>query len=292
MIRIVFLFSLLMGPMMQTSWADEEADLAKLQQEISKLQQWLKETESEHDKLSEALQKSDEKIGAIAKKIDETRTKLNQERTRLKKLQAEQSQPGAEIVTPDRQMYALDAVLMTIEPARLDLSDDVLALLTPGISNYTLADSDREQFERVAGPAFDVSSAADTAAALTFDVLLAPERVARLIEFHRRDPANPGADAVLKQFAEGPELKRVGLRPEGRAPMREGVELFAAESGGNRIGRITSGGFGPTVGGPVAMGYVPADMTAPGTTVYGELRGKRLPVTVAELPFVPANFKR
>ena len=92
MIRIVFLFSLLMGPMMQTSWADEEADLAKLQQEISKLQQWLKETESEHDKLSEALQKSDEKIGAIAKKIDETRTKLNQERTRLKKLQAEQSQ--------------------------------------------------------------------------------------------------------------------------------------------------------------------------------------------------------
>ena len=107
-----------------------------------------------------------------------------------------------------------------------------------------------------------------------------------------REGGFPGADAVLKQFAEGPELKRVGLRPEGRAPMREGVELFAAESGGNRIGRITSGGFGPTVGGPVAMGYVPADMTAPGTTVYGELRGKRLPVTVAELPFVPANFKR
>tara|TARA_B100001059_G_scaffold113055_1_gene113310 strand:- start:1985 stop:3112 length:1128 start_codon:yes stop_codon:yes gene_type:complete len=92
MIRIVFLFSLLMGPMMQTSWADEEADLAKLQQEISKLQQWLKETESEHDKLSEALQKSDEKIGAIAKKIDATRTQLNEERARLKKLQAEQSQ--------------------------------------------------------------------------------------------------------------------------------------------------------------------------------------------------------
>ena len=92
MIRIVFLFSLLISQLMQVSWADEEADLAKLQQEINKLQQWLKDTESEHDKLNEKLRLSDEKIGAIAKKIDETRSQLNQERTRLKKLQAEQSQ--------------------------------------------------------------------------------------------------------------------------------------------------------------------------------------------------------
>jgi septal ring factor EnvC (AmiA/AmiB activator) len=92
MIRIAFLFSLLIGQFMQMSWADEQADLAQLQKEINKLQQWLKETESEHDKLSEALQKSDEKIGDIAKKIDATRTQLNEERARLKKLQAEQSQ--------------------------------------------------------------------------------------------------------------------------------------------------------------------------------------------------------
>jgi septal ring factor EnvC (AmiA/AmiB activator) len=92
MIRIVFLFSLLIGQFMQISWADEEADLAKLQQEITKLQQWLKETESEHDKLNQKLRLSDEKIGAIAKKIDETRSQLNEERTRLKKLQAEQKQ--------------------------------------------------------------------------------------------------------------------------------------------------------------------------------------------------------
>jgi len=92
MIRIVLLFSLLISQLMQVSWADEEADLAKLQQEINKLQQWLKDTESEHDKLNEQLRLSDEKIGAIAKKIDETRSQLNQERTRLKKLQAEQSQ--------------------------------------------------------------------------------------------------------------------------------------------------------------------------------------------------------
>ena len=58
------------------------------------------------------------------------------------------------------------------------------------------------------------------------------------------------------------------------------------------VGRITSGGFGPTVGGPVAMGYLPVELATPGTTVHGELRGKRLPLTVTALPFTPANFKR
>ena len=107
-----------------------------------------------------------------------------------------------------------------------------------------------------------------------------------------REGGFPGATQVLAQLANGPDRKRIGLRPEGRAPMREGVELFASAEGAAPVGRITSGGFGPTVGGPVAMGYVPADLAAPGTTLYGELRGKRLPVTVTALPFVPANFKR
>ena len=107
-----------------------------------------------------------------------------------------------------------------------------------------------------------------------------------------REGGFPGSDAVLAQIAEGPARKRVGLRPEGRAPMREGVDLFAASEGGEPIGRITSGGFGPTVGGPVAMGYVPGDMATPDTKVFGELRGKRLPLTVTKLPFVAANFKR
>jgi septal ring factor EnvC (AmiA/AmiB activator) len=92
MIRIIFLLSLFISPLTPVSFADEQADLTKLQQEINKLQSWLKETESEHDKLSEALKESDKKIGGIAKKIDETRTLLKQERSRLKKLQAEQSQ--------------------------------------------------------------------------------------------------------------------------------------------------------------------------------------------------------
>ncbi|MCK0096242.1 glycine cleavage system aminomethyltransferase GcvT [Yoonia sp. F2084L] len=102
----------------------------------------------------------------------------------------------------------------------------------------------------------------------------------------------PGADAIIGQMAEGAARKRVGLLPEGRAPMREGVVLFATAEAVDPIGSITSGGFGPTVGGPVAMGYVAAEYAALGTTLYGDLRGKRQPVTVVKMPFTPANFKR
>ncbi|ETX15207.1 aminomethyltransferase [Roseivivax halodurans JCM 10272] len=102
----------------------------------------------------------------------------------------------------------------------------------------------------------------------------------------------PGDERILRELAEAAPRMRVGLRPEGRAPMREGVELYAAEDGGQPVGRITSGGFGPTIGGPIAMGYVPAAMTAPGTTLWGDLRGKRRPVMVERLPFTSPGFKR
>lgn len=102
----------------------------------------------------------------------------------------------------------------------------------------------------------------------------------------------PGAEAIFADLESGAELARVGLRPEGRAPMREGVALYDAPEGGAAVGRITSGGFGPTVGGPIAMGYLPAALARQGGTVWGELRGKRLPLTVTDLPFVPARFKR
>lgn len=102
----------------------------------------------------------------------------------------------------------------------------------------------------------------------------------------------PGATRILDEIAEGAPRKRVGLLPAGRAPMREGVPLFAGEDTTDPIGVITSGGFGPTVGTPVAMGYVAAGHTGPGTTLFGELRGKRQPLTVARTPFTPANFKR
>lgn len=102
----------------------------------------------------------------------------------------------------------------------------------------------------------------------------------------------PGADIILSQLENGSARKRVGLLPQGRAPMREGVEIFADESSEAPIGRVTSGAFGPTISGPMAMGYVPVAQAEIGTTLYGEVRGKRLPVTVTKLPFTPANFKR
>lgn len=102
----------------------------------------------------------------------------------------------------------------------------------------------------------------------------------------------PGAEKVLAEMDSGAARKRVGLLPAGRAPMREGVTLFATEEATDPIGTITSGGFGPSVGAPVAMGYVTTEHAALGTTIFGELRGKRQPLTVAKMPFTAANFKR
>ena len=101
----------------------------------------------------------------------------------------------------------------------------------------------------------------------------------------------PGAARILKELADGPARRRVGLRPEGRAPMREGTEIFAGPEGGAPIGTVTSGGFGPSIEAPMAMAYLPADL-AEGMTVYGEVRGKRLPAIIAPMPFQPTNYKR
>ena len=102
----------------------------------------------------------------------------------------------------------------------------------------------------------------------------------------------PGAELILQQLQSGTDRKRVGLRPEGRAPMRGGVEIYDRDEGGVAVGQVTSGGFGPSVSGPVAMGYVPTELAAEGTQLWGDVRGKRLPLLVEALPFVPANFKR
>ena len=102
----------------------------------------------------------------------------------------------------------------------------------------------------------------------------------------------PGAEAVMSAFENGASRKRVGLLPEGRAPMREGVAIFDGAEGGTQVGTVTSGGFGPTFGGPVAMGYVATEHSKVDTPLWGEVRGKRLPLTIAKLPFVAANFKR
>lgn len=102
----------------------------------------------------------------------------------------------------------------------------------------------------------------------------------------------PGAERILSEIEQGTSDVRVGLRPEGKAPVRSGTNLFASEEGGEVIGGVTSGLYGATIGGPVAMGYVPRELAAPGTRLYAEVRGKRLPVNVAALPFTPAGFKR
>ncbi|KWV60634.1 glycine cleavage system protein T [Bradyrhizobium macuxiense] len=102
----------------------------------------------------------------------------------------------------------------------------------------------------------------------------------------------PGADKILAQFAQGASRRRVGLRPDGRAPVREGAALFADAASSDPIGKVTSGGFGPSLNAPVAMGYLPSTLSAVGTTVFAEVRGQRLPLKVAATPFVPNTYKR
>ncbi len=99
----------------------------------------------------------------------------------------------------------------------------------------------------------------------------------------------PAAEKILAERAAGPQKKRVGLRLEGRAPAREETEIVAA---GRRIGRVTSGGFAPSLGEPVAMGYVESAFAAPGTAVDLMVRGKALPAHVSTLPFVPHRYKK
>ena len=101
-----------------------------------------------------------------------------------------------------------------------------------------------------------------------------------------------GSKIILKQLDEGTERKRVGFLPQTRAPMREGVEVFETERSKDTIGIITSGGYGPTVGHPVAMGYIDSKYAQNKNNLFGELRGKRVPVKVSKIPFVPLNFKR
>ena len=101
-----------------------------------------------------------------------------------------------------------------------------------------------------------------------------------------------GDDIITQQLDTGTYRKRVGFLPQTRAPMREGVEIYETESSKEVIGKITSGGYGPTVGHPVAMGYINSEYVDSNDNLFGELRGKRVPVKIAKLPFVPLNFKR
>jgi aminomethyltransferase len=102
----------------------------------------------------------------------------------------------------------------------------------------------------------------------------------------------PGADLIQAQLEQGAPRRRVGFKPEGRAPVREGAPLFADAASSEPIGAVTSGGFGPSLNAPVAMGYLPTPLATPGGLVFAELRGQRLPLRISPMPFVPNTYKR
>jgi aminomethyltransferase len=100
----------------------------------------------------------------------------------------------------------------------------------------------------------------------------------------------PGADIILRQLAEGVQRKRVGLLVKDRMPVREGADL--ADATGRIVGKVTSGGFGPTVGAPVAMAYLESALATPGTALNAIVRGKPVAVEVAKTPFTPQRYHR
>ena len=102
----------------------------------------------------------------------------------------------------------------------------------------------------------------------------------------------PGADRILSELENTTARRRVGILPNGRAPMRAGTELFASETAKQPMGKITSGAFGPTIERPMSMGYVASENSETGTVIYAEVRGKRLPATIADMPFRPPTYKR
>ena len=111
------------------------------------------------------------------------------------------------------------------------------------------------------------------------------------IQRRRREEGGfPGHIRISEEIANGPLRRRVGIRVEGRAPAREHADIL--DLAGELIGKVTSGGFGPSVGGPIAMGYVVADYAAPGTRIGVMIREKRVPAEVVKLPFVPHRYRR
>ncbi len=106
----------------------------------------------------------------------------------------------------------------------------------------------------------------------------------------REEGGFAGAARIQRELAEGPSRLRVGIKPEGRAPAREGSEIQSVD--GKTVGLVTSGGFGPSVGAPVAMGYVDTAFAETGTPLQLIVRGKPLPAVVADMPFTPNRYYR
>jgi len=112
-----------------------------------------------------------------------------------------------------------------------------------------------------------------------------------VVSKRRREEGNfPGAERVMRELQDGPSRKRVGLIVEGKVPAREGAEI--RDESGRPVGVVTSGGFGATVGGPIAMGYIETALSGPGTKLTLVVRGRTLLAEVVPLPFVPHRYFR
>jgi len=125
------------------------------------------------------------------------------------------------------------------------------------------------------------------------DTTTSPIEAALIWSIQKRRRAEggfPGAERIQRELAEQPARVRVGIKPEGRAPAREGTEIRSIA--GEPIGKVTSGGFGPTVNGPISMGYVENGFAEPGTGVQLMVRGKELAASIVALPFVPHRYVR
>ena len=106
----------------------------------------------------------------------------------------------------------------------------------------------------------------------------------------REEGGFSGAERVLAEYSDGAEMKRVGLDIEGRQPVREGAVVI--DGSGSEIGRVTSGGFSPALERPIAMAYVPVNISVSGTEITVQQRGKSFAATVVAMPFVPHNYRR
>jgi aminomethyltransferase len=115
--------------------------------------------------------------------------------------------------------------------------------------------------------------------------------LAWVIPKRRREARDfPGHRRILRELEEGASRKRVGLKVEGRQPVRDGAEI-TSESG-SVVGRVTSGGFAPSLNAPIAMGYVASPFAKLGTKLFATVRGKAQPVSVTALPFVPTRYHK
>ena len=102
----------------------------------------------------------------------------------------------------------------------------------------------------------------------------------------------PGAKRIHNELEVGPSKKRVGILPDGRAPMREGTLLYGSDNRNNPIGKVTSGAFGPSIQKSISMGYVLKEYTDLETIIYGDVRGKLLAARVTSIPFKKSNYKK